>query len=189
MNEQKLYAVKDDKGYYWEFKDLCGIDLGGFWELLDVSVPFTVSEDDAKNTAKDHGGNVVELVDAPAKIVVSEAEAKMLKRSKSEHFWATNVIQNYIDMHMDGMSNDEKQQFEDRLMRAYVVGWTVEKPKRWNVKVPHVNNGYYYKDSDGLAVFTAKRGRMLQERSQFTLEEIEQYGLQDCEKEEVRDEG
>ena len=174
MSEQKLYAVKDDKGYYWEFKDLCGIDLGGFWELLDVSVPFTVSEDDAKNTAKDHGGHVVELVEAPAKVVVSENMAAWLSEAKGMRMPIEFLARCKVP---DGDQED--------ILRAYVNGWVVEKPKLWNVKVPHVNNGYYYKDSDGLAVFTAKRGRMLQERSQFTDAEIEHHGLQDCEKAEV----
>jgi len=131
--------------------------------------------------------HVVELIEAPAKVVVSEEEDKMLKKAKNTTVWRpAAVIAGYAYEHE--RQGDDEVLLEDRLMRAYVNGWTVEKPKQWNVKVPHVNNGYYYKDSDGLAVFTAKRGRILQERSQFTLEEIEHYGLQDCEKEEVRDE-
>ena len=130
MNKQKLYAVKDDKGYYWEFKDLCGIDLGGFWELLDVSVPFTVSEEDAKNTAKANGGHVVELVDAPAKIVVSEEEAKMLKKAKDTTVWRpAAVISDYA--YNAAKDSNKEVLLEDRLMRAYVNGWTVEKHKQF----------------------------------------------------------
>lgn len=172
MSQEKLYAVKNDKGEYWEFKDLCGFDLGGFWELLDVSVPFTVSEDDAKNTAKDHGGHVVELVEKPTQIVVSEEEAKMLKRAKKKDNPAWIISTNSADA--DG----------DRIMRAYVIGWTVEKPKLWNVKVPLVQSQgglwFFINSDDKLDATWLKRLA-----KKFTMDEIEHYGLQDCEKSEV----
>ena len=193
MNEQKLYAVKDDKGYYWEFKDLCGIDLGGFWELLDVSVPFTASEDDAKNTVKDHGGYVVELVEAPAKVVVSDEEAKILERVKSRNEYPAESIHRYVyDSHNFPEWDYDR---EIRLMRAYVNGWTVEKPKLWNVKVPHTNCGWYFKCEDDenenppildeLGCDTAGDPKNWDDSSYFTAAEIEHYGLQDCEKTEV----
>ena len=176
MNEQKLYAVKDDKGYYWEFKDLCGIDLGGFWELLDVSVPFTASEEDAKNTAKDHGGHVVELAEAPAKIVVSEEEADMLEQAKYD-YCAASVISAYSTEHIGAMG-------QDRLMCAYVIGWEVEKPKRYLVRVPHTNRHYYYQKCDSGEVIPVW-DMETEPPTQFTIAEIDHYGLQDCEKTEV----
>jgi hypothetical protein len=126
MYHDKFYAVKNDKG---EFAHIEMDELT--WETGFATVWLSLNKPYAERTSSDYGGHVVELTKKPAPIVVSETEAEMLKRAKSEHFWATNVIQNYIDMHMDGMSNDEKQQFEDRLMRAYVIGWEVEKPKRY----------------------------------------------------------
>ena len=57
MNEQKLYAVKDDKGYYWDFGY-----LGGFWQLESIARPVTSSKEVAKTAAKEHGGHVVAFV-------------------------------------------------------------------------------------------------------------------------------
>ena len=183
MSEEKLYAVKNDEGKYWEFKDLCGIDLGGFWELLDVSVPFTVSEDDAKNTAKDHGGHVVELVEKPTPVVVSEEESKMLKKAKNITMWRpASVIAGYAYEHEQ--QGDDEVLLEERLMRAYVNGYTVAKEKKYNVKVPfvQVQGGlwFYINSEDKLgATYIQKMAK------KFTMDEIEENGLQDCEKVEV----
>ena len=60
MSEDKLYAVKNDDGKYWDFND-----LDGFWQLGGVICPFTVSEENAKNTVKEHGGHIVALIEEP----------------------------------------------------------------------------------------------------------------------------
>lgn len=57
-----------------------------------------------------------------AKVVVSAEEAEMLEQAKRNKYPAT-LISNH--------TNDE-----DRLMRAYVNGWTVEKPKRYLLPMP-----------------------------------------------------
>jgi hypothetical protein len=73
-------------------------------------------------------------------------------------------------------------------MRAYVIGWTVEKPKQYGVWVPHVKGKMYYKDGRGSDDLDIASEDCLNDKNQrFTLAEIEQYGLQDCEKEEVTD--
>ncbi|WP_179394961.1 DUF1642 domain-containing protein [Lacticaseibacillus absianus] len=171
-----LWAVQNDEGEWMD-------DVGDFYpEEAQYGVGYVglmlTKRSEAEYLAKKYGGHVVELVEVPAKVVVSEKEAKMLESARADKCPVT---------HISNFSAWYGSDDEDRLMRAYVNGYTVEKPKRWNVKVPHVSNGYYYKDSDGLAAFTAKRGRMLQERSQFTAAEIDYYGLGDCEKAEVKD--
>ncbi|WP_416274288.1 DUF1642 domain-containing protein [Lacticaseibacillus paracasei] len=133
---------------------------------------------------KEYGGHVVKLVESPAKIVVSEAEAKMLKKAKDTTVWRpAAVISDYA--YNTAKDSDQEALLEDRLMRAYVIGWTVEKPKRWNVKVPHTKDVWYYKswDKDLLTISDKELC------SEFTEAEIEHYGLQDCEKEEVTDDG
>ena len=189
MSEQKLYAVKDDKGYYWEFKDLCGIDLGGFWELLDVSVPFTVSEDDAKNTVKDHGGHVVTLVEEPKKVVLSKEQAEIVEDARDFDEDPAGYISDSTNLSAIGE--------EKLLMNAYVNGYTVAKEKKYNVKVPHTNCGWYFKCEDDenenppildeLGCDTAGDPKNWDDSSYFTAAEIEHYGLQDCERVEVTD--
>ena len=172
MSEQKLYAVKNDKGEYWEFKDLCGIDLGGFWELLDVSVPFTVSEDDAKNTAKDHGGHVVALIEEPKKAVLTKKQAEIVKGARDSEYPAFYISDSTYD--------------EELLINAYVNGYTVAKEKKYNVKVPLVQTQgglWFFINSDDKLDATYLQGL----GKKFTIEEIEHYGLQDCEKEEATD--
>jgi hypothetical protein len=85
---------------------------------------------------------------------------------------------------------------EDRLMRAYVNDWTVEKPKRWNVKVPYADGWIFQKYSPeskrkhhNLSKTFPVRdtgliGRQL-ELTRFTLAEMEQYDLIRCEHVEV----
>ena len=63
MSEEKLYVVKNNDGEYWDFND-----LGGFWKLNSGSRTVTVSEDDAKKTAKEHGGHVVTLIEEPEEV-------------------------------------------------------------------------------------------------------------------------
>lgn len=176
MSEEKLYAVKDDKGYYWEFKDLCGSDLGGFWELFDVSVPFTVSEDDAKNTAKDHGGHVVTLIEEPKKVVLTKEQAEIVEEARLSDIPATYI------------SERTPSYDEEPLMNALVNGYTVEKDNKYNVKVPLVQAQgglwFYINSEDKLgATYLKKMAK------KFTIDEIEHYELQDCEKVEVEENG
>jgi hypothetical protein len=130
-----------------------------------------LSERDAQMWANETGGHVVPLAELEP-VEVSEEEAEILRMAKtSGHPYG------YIYAHTHTAVN------EDRLMRAYVIGWTAENPKRWNVKVPHTKDVWYYKywNSD-LRTISDK-----ELCSEFTEAEIEHYGLQDCEKEEVTD--
>ena len=69
------------------------------------------------------------------------------------------------------------------LMNAYVNGYTVAKDKKYNVKVPHTQDAWYYIawNSDLRPVSDKELC------SKFTEADIEHYGLQDCEKVDVTD--
>ena len=170
MSEEKLYAVKNDNDdrYYWDFGD-----LDGFWQLNSVSCPITVSEDNAKNTVKEHGGHVVALVEEPEKVVLTKEQAEIVDDAHADIWPATYI---------SGLTDSSEQRL---LIEAYVNGYTVAKEKEYNVKVPHTKDVWYYKASEAylLTIFPADKKL----RGKFTEAEIEHYGLQDCEKEEVTD--
>ena len=71
------------------------------------------------------------------------------------------------------------------LMDAWDNGYTVADDKKYNVKVPHTKDGWYYMswNSDLRSV----SGKEI--CSDFTEADIERYGLQDCEKEECDNDG
>jgi hypothetical protein len=94
----------------------------------------------------------------------------------------------YFIHHAEQLSEKESIKREDRLMRAYVNGWTVEKPKRWIVKVPHTDDSYFYKiDDEYCNAGDSYHLEGMTDKKWFTLAEIEHYGLQDYEKVEVHD--
>lgn len=169
MSEEKLYVVKNDDGYYWDFND-----LDGFWKLNSVSITITVSEAAAKNTVKDYGGHVVTLIEEPKKVVLTKEQAEIV-----EYAHYAKCPASYISDHT-GSSYGENQ-----LMNAYVNGYTVEKEKKYNVKVPHTKDVWYFKSVDGNLRTIFPDDQKL--RGTFTEAEIEHCGLQDCEKEEVTD--
>lgn len=170
MNK-KLYAVKNDKGYYWDFNN-----LDGLWKLSSLSLTATFSEAAAKNTVKHYGGNVVTLIEEPEKVVLTKEQAEIVERAHVHLLPAC-----YISKQPDD---------EELLMNAYVNGYTVAKDKKYGVWVPHVKGKMYYKDGRGSDDLDIASADCLNDRNQqFTEVEIEQYGLQDCEKEEVTDDG
>ncbi|MCL4173987.1 DUF1642 domain-containing protein [Lacticaseibacillus paracasei] len=182
MSEKKLYAVKNDDGYYWDFGE-----LDGFWQLNSVSCPITVSEDNAKNTVKEHGGHVVTLIEEPEKVVLTKEQAEIVEKARVSDIPAT-----YISARTDEYNGEESL-----LINAYVNGYTVKKEKKYNVKVPHAEGWHFQKYSSASKLgphnnwrpFPAKDidPNMSKELFLFTEAEIEHYGLQDCEKEEVTD--
>ena len=170
MSEEKLYTVENDEGKYWDFED-----RDDFWELTYASCPTTDNELDAKDVIHEHGGHIVALVEEPKKVVLTKEQAEIVEKANKYKFPAS-----YISMNTDDYDGLEKL-----LMNAYVNGYTVAKEKKYNVKVPHTKDVWYYKsgDSDLLAICPADK----ELRGKFTEAEIEHYGLQDCEKEEVTD--
>lgn len=114
-----LYAVKNDKGEY-----LNGV--AGEKPLFGGLDKYCVlNGKDAGWWAGRGCGHVVELVEAPAKVVVSEADAEILRGLDKFHFPASEIAR-----------QSETTRHQDRLMRAYVNGWTVEKQKRYVLPMP-----------------------------------------------------
>ncbi|WP_338712721.1 DUF1642 domain-containing protein [Lacticaseibacillus paracasei] len=164
MSEEKMYAVKNDEGKYWDF-----LDGTGFWILHISERPTTTSKEKAELVADNYGGHIVALIEEPEKVVLSKEQAEIVEDAHNAKRPASYIILK---------SNDE-----ELLMNAYVNGFTVAKEKKYNVKVPHTKEAWYYKsgDTDLLTICPADK----ELRGTFTKAEIEHYGLQDCEKEEV----
>ena len=168
MNEEKMYMVKNDEGKYWDFRD-----QGRFWGLSSVFSPITNSKEQAELVADKMGGNVVTLIEEPEKVVLTKEQAEIVKNARDKKYPAT-----YISNETDAYNAEERL-----LIHAYFNGYTVEKDKKYGVWVPHVKGKMYYKDwrgSDGLDIASADC--LNDKNQQFTEAEIEQYGLQDCEK-------
>jgi len=162
-----LYAVKNDEGVW--------LSLDSSHESVWYTNNPTLFKDRIYAEAQIIGrkAHVVELVEAPAKVLVSEEEAKMLEEANKNRYPA-EVIDAYNYMRPD----------EDRLMRAYVNGYTVAKEKKHYVKVPLVQAQgglwFYINSEDKLdATYIQEMAK------KFTMDEIEENGLQDCEKREV----
>lgn len=165
MSEEKLYAVKNDEGQWAD----SGHNFGsGAWA--------TTSKAEHEEYAKHYGGHVVTLVEEPKKVMLSEKQAEIVEDAHNAERPASYIILK---------SNDE-----ELLMNAYVNGYTVkkEKEKKYNVKVPYAVESYFKKIDDKYCIAGDKFYVDLDEDlAQFTESEIEHYGLQDCEKEEVTD--
>ncbi|MDM7525451.1 DUF1642 domain-containing protein [Lacticaseibacillus paracasei] len=170
MSEEKLYVVKNDEGKYWDFED-----RDDFWELTYASCPTTDNELDAKDVINDYGGHIVTLIEEPKKVVLTKEQAKIVDDAHSDEMPAGYIF---------SKSDDD----EELLMNAYVNGYTVKKEKKYNVKVPHAVESYFKKIDDKYCIAGDRSTVDLDEDlAQFTEAEIEHYGLQDCEKEEVTD--
>ena len=170
MSEEKLYAVKNDEGKYWDFED-----KDDFWELTYASCPTTDNELDAKDVIHDHGGHVVTLIEEPKKVVLSKKQAEIVENAHNSKRPASYIILK---------SNDE-----ELLMNAYVNGYTVAKEKKYRVITPkswwasenepeymHMNvfNGIEnYKGADDDTLFTQKQLDLYGlNGSPFTKEEV-----------------
>ena len=177
MSEEKLYAVKNDEG-----KWLC-IEANGchYWSRDDGDF---FDQHDADILAHVYGGHVVELIEKPNPEVVSKEEAKILDRAMTDSYPV-----NYISMnaHPDPGANGTSYE-ELRLMRALVNGYTVAKEKKYNVKVPHTDDSYFYKVDDKYCnAGDSYYLKGMTDKKWFTDAEIEHYGLQNCERVEVKE--
>lgn len=169
---KKFFAVKNDQGEWLGLDS----DLHLFWTVVPN---VWAGREMAKRFAKPRGGRVVELIEAPAKVVVSEKDAEILRGLGKFHFPASEISR---------QSGTTGQQ--DRLMRAYVNDWMVEKPKRYLIKVPHTDDSYFYKIDDEICnAGDSYHLEGMTDKKWFTLAEIEHYGLGDCEKVEVEQDG
>ena len=165
MSEEKLYAVKNDDGEYLTVERTApwwNSPVGTAVRNIDVALAW----------AEKYGGHVVTFVEEPKKVVLTKEQAEIVERAHSGKFPAASIA----------FYGDDD---EAPLMNAYVNGYTVAKEKKYNVKVPHTKEVWYYKsgDTDLLTICPADK----ELRGKFTEAEIEHYGLQYCEKEEVTD--
>lgn len=151
--------------------------------LQDSSVNYNYAKSLQQNRYPD--GHIVELVPAKPKVQVSQEEADMLEKAKHPTLRPSFIITEYSNRHKGNILGNN---LEDRLMCAYVNGYTMEKDKKYGVWVPHVKGKMYYKDGRGSDDLDIASADCLNDKNQqFTEAEIEQYGLQECEKEEVID--
>lgn len=174
MSEEKLYVIKsrsDDKFYF------SGDRVIPNWS--DNLVRLFRNYEVAKEIAEDNNGQPVTFVEEPEKVVLTKEQTEIV-----EYAHYAKCPASYISDHT-GSSYGENQ-----LMKAYVNGYTVEKENKYGVWVPHVKGKMYYKDGRGSDDLDIASADCLNDKNQqFTEAEIEQYGLQDCEKEEVTDDG
>lgn len=168
MSEEKLYAVKNRSGEFWDFSD-----SSGFWSLAISDFPTTPNKKQAELAAKDHGGHVVTFVEEPKKVVLTKEQAEFVEKARESDIPAT-YISNYTNAY------DVE---ESLLMNAYVNGYTVAKEKKYIVKVPHTDDSYFYKvDGEYCNAGDSYYLEGMTDKKWFTDAEIEHYGLGDCEK-------
>ena len=175
MSEEKLYVLKNDEGKYWDF------DNPGFWKREIPGCYATAIKEQAEIVADEHGGHVVTLIEEPKKVVLTKEQAEIVEGAHEDVYPAA-----YISEHTGS------SRLDNHLMEAYVNGYTVEKDKKYNVKVPKNWSGddkhYWSKEQDGSLTWACLINKdYMIPTYQFTLADIEHYGLQACEKEEVTD--
>ena len=170
MSEEKLYAVKNDEGLLLSYSEQ-GAPLWRVWGEMVADEPT------AERAAHAENGHVVTFVEEPKKVVLSKEQAEIVEGANKSQFPASHIS--------DHTGNSLC--LEKLLMDACVNGYTMEKEKekekKYNVKVPHTKDVWYYKASEAYLLTISDKKL----RSEFTESEIEHYGLQDCEKEEVTD--
>ncbi|KMO57857.1 phage protein [Lacticaseibacillus rhamnosus] len=159
-----MYLIKNDHGEYLTVERTAtwwNSPVGTVVRNIDVALAW----------AEKYGGHVVTLVEEPEKVVLTKEQAEIVEGAHDFEFPASYISRCDED--------------EELLMNAYVNDYTVAKEKKYNVKVPHTKEVWYYKsgDTDLLTICPADK----ELRGKFTEAEIEHYGLQYCEKEEVTD--
>lgn len=173
MSERKLYAVKNDEGQWAD----SGHNFGsGAWA--------TTSKAEHEEYAKHYGGHVVTLVEEPEKVVLTKEQAKIVDYAHGFYLPASHISRN--------SGEDE----EELLMNAYVNGYTVAKEKKYlvykvlggkqkNKQVAQAYRSSVYPGTVSWFLINEVTNKSNESSDQFTESEIEHYGLQDCEKEEV----
>ena len=177
MSEKKLYAVKNDKGKYLDGN----LDSESCWDYK-VGIAFKSSAR-ALGWAKIYGGHVVTLIEEPEKVVLTKEQAEIVDDAHAAIWPATYI---------SGLEDSSEQRL---LIKAYVNGYTVAKEKKYlvyktlggkqkNKEVAQAHRSLIY---PGTVSWIIAEQVTYGVYMQFTEAEIEHYGLQDCEKEEVTD--
>lgn len=174
-----MWMVQNDDGRYLDFNYVTKAH-----EFLGDHYGFVYGHTTATEMMKAYGGHLVEMAPAKPKVPVNAEEADVLEKAKNPTYRPSFVITEYSNGHKGGILGND---LEDRLMRAYVDGYTVVEPTKYNVKVPHVEGSVYGKMSDG--ILTVYDGGSKCDFMQFTMTEIKHYGLEDCERVEVQKNG
>jgi hypothetical protein len=189
MSEEKLYAVKNHSG------EFCKLFDNSVFRTLDSSdspITPTTSKDQAEKVANERGGHIVTFVEEPKKVVLTKEQAEVIEVAHDKAYPA-----NYIFASLDSSASGE----EELLMEAYVNGYTVAKEKKYLVykvlggKQKQKQFAQAYRSSidlDTISWFIINEVTTNEPTKifdQFTEAEIERYGLQDCEKKEVADNG
>lgn len=182
MSEEKLYAVKNDEGEW--------MSLDGTQTEIWYSNNPTLFKDKSYAEAQSMGrkAHVVELVE-PEKVVLNKEQAKIVDDAH-DYIWPAKHITERCGNSIG---------LEELLMSAYINGYTVAKEKKYLVykvlggkqKNKHEQVAQAYRSNlffDTIIWLIKEHKIMSSDASdQFTEAEIEHYGLQDCEKEEVTD--
>ena len=178
MSEEKIYLIKNDHGEYLTVERTApwwNSPVGTAVRNIDVALAW----------AEKYGGHIVTLVEEPKKVVLTKEQAEIVKRAHSGKFPAASIA----------FYGDDD---EELLMNAYVNGYTVAKEKKHLVykelggKQSELNEKKFAQAYRSL-IYPGTISWILTNEvksgswAQFTESEIEHYGLQDCEKEEVTD--
>ncbi|WP_338217920.1 DUF1642 domain-containing protein [Lacticaseibacillus salsurivasis] len=171
-----LYAVKNDEGKLYDFDS-----NGDFWKEALCRRLYTPSENEAQDVAHDYGGHVVELVEAPAKVVVPEWFDEWLDAFHglgpkvrtiaavgriAQQGWGSNANVPFLgDRTLDKAVTptlsvaqlDYVHDNKEELMVAALTGnYTVEKPKRYVLPMPGTD--YHNIQMHGNAQYYAVKG-------------------------------
>ena len=176
MSEEKLYAVKNDKGKWADGGDYFG---NYAWATPD--------KDECERDAKQKGGHVVALVEEPEKVAVSESIGGAIDTLiNADTYVQAAAALNYL------FASRKKKDFK-RIMKAIRNGYTVKK-KKYRVLAPR---SWWYDDdaplylffdfNDGMR-FTVKKDNP---STLFTKEQLSAFGLDGeyFQKEEATDDG
>lgn len=182
MSKEKMYAVKNDEGKYWDFED-----QDGFWELNTMNLATIAGEEVAECVARDRGGHVVTFVEEPKKVTVSPNEAQAIESLLNANTYA-DVYDSFKYLFTSRYKKDIK-----RLTEAIMNGYTVKKNK-YRVIAP--KSWWYADDAPTYLLFSPDCGMCLTEAKEnistvFTKEQLSAFGLDGAPftKEEVTDDG
>lgn len=179
MSEEKLYAVKNDDGEWLDQDHIFG---PGAWAHPN--------KDQSEVKAKVYSGHVVALVEEPKKVVLSKTDALrqdwlVARYGRYNPHAVSDILAKYKDEAWD-------------MIDAYVNGYTVAKEKKYLVY--KVLGGKRDKQNDkgiaqayrsfaypGTMFWVLTNEVKYDPNAKLTENEISDFGLQDCEKEEVTD--
>lgn len=179
MSEKKLYAVKNDEGDW--------MSLDGTQTEIWYSNNPTLFKDKSYAEAQSMGrkAHVVELVE-PEKVVLTKEQAEIIEKARVSDIPATYI---------SGRTNEHNGE-ESLLMNAYVNGYTVAKEKKYLLykalggkqKQEQFAQAYRSSVYPGTVSWILTNEVTNGSFAQFAEAEIEHYGLQDCERVEIKQE-